>query len=127
MTSVTKAIQTVTTAVRGVDIDLCIQGTEDEKYSFCIREMYDNCRETVTNALRYAEADSIHIILKFLADRIELFMLDNGKGCSSINAHNGLRGIRERTEALGGTVRFSSAPNEGFQTVIRIPLKEVSS
>lgn len=127
MTSVTKAIQTVTTAVRGVDIDLCIQGTEDEKYSFCIREMYDNCRETVTNALRYAEADSIHIILKFLADRIELFILDNGKGCSSIDAHNGLRGIRERTEALGGTVRFSSAPNEGFQTVIRIPLKEVSS
>ena len=127
MTSVTKAVQTVTTAVRGVDIDLCIQGTEDERFGFCIRTMYDNCRETVTNALRYAEADSIHIILKFLADRIEMFILDNGKGCGSIDEHNGLRGIRERTEALGGTVKFSSEPNEGFQTVIRIPVKEAVS
>lgn len=127
MTSVTKAVQTVTTAVRGVDIDLCIQGQEDGRCAFCIRTMYDNCRETVTNALRYAEADSISIILKFLADRVEMFILDNGKGCAEIDEHNGLRGIRERTEALGGTVKFSSEPNEGFRTVIRIPFRKEES
>ena len=125
MSSVIKAVQTVITAVRGVDIDLCIQGEEDSRYSFCIKEMYDNCRETVTNALRYSEATRIDIILKFLGDRIEMYILDNGKGCVSISEHNGLRGIRERTEALGGTVKFTSLIGEGFNTMIKIPLKEV--
>ena len=123
MTSVTKAVQTVITAVRGVEIELCTQGNEDERYSFCIREMYDNCRETVTNALRYSEATRIDIILKFLDDRIEMYILDNGKGCEDISEHNGLRGIRERTEAVGGTVRFSSIKGEGFNTMIKIPLQ----
>lgn len=125
MTSVTKAVQTVTTAVRGVDIELCIQGTEDSRYSFCIREMYDNCRETITNALRYSDATRIDIILKFLDERIEMYILDNGKGCDNISEHNGLRGIRERTEVLGGTVKFSSIKGEGFNTIIKIPIKEV--
>ena len=125
MTSVTKAVQTVITAVRGVETELCIQGSEDERYSFCIKEMYDNCRETITNALRYSEADRIDIILKFLDDRLEMYILDNGKGCEKISEHNGLRGIRERTESLGGSVKFSSVKGEGFNTIIKIPVKEV--
>lgn len=125
MTSVTKAVQTVTTTVRGVDIDLCIQGEEDSRFKFCIKEMYDNCRETVTNALRYSEASRIDIILKFLAEKVEMYILDNGKGCENISEHNGLRGIRERTEALGGTVKFNSIKGEGFNTIIKIPVKEV--
>lgn len=122
MKSVTSAVQTVITAVRGVDIELCIQGDEDERHSFCIKEMYDNCRETITNALRYSEASRIDVIIKFLDNAIEMYILDNGKGCDSISEHNGLRGIRERTEALGGTVRFSSVKGEGFNTIIKIPI-----
>lgn len=125
MTSVTKAVQTVTTAVRGMEIELCIQGEEDARYQFCVREMYDNCRETITNTLRYSDADKIDIILKFLPDRIEMHILDNGNGCENIEEHNGLRGIRERTEALGGTVRFLSMAGEGFHTSIKIPIREV--
>ena len=87
--------------------------------------MYDNCRETVTNAHRYSEASRIDIILKFLNERIEMYILDNGKGCENISEHNGLRGIRERTKALGGTVKFSSVNGEGFNTIIKIPIREV--
>ena len=125
MTSITKAVQTVITAVRGVEIELCVQGEEGDRSSFCVREMYDNCRETITNSLRYSEASRIDIILKFLDDRIEMYILDNGKGCETISEHNGLRGIRERTEKLGGTVKFSSIQGEGFNTIIKIPYKEV--
>lgn len=125
MTSVTKAVQTVITAVRGVDIELCTQGNEDKRYSFCIKEIYDNCRETITNALRYSDATRIDVIIKFLDTAIEMYILDNGKGCDDISEHNGLRGIRERTEALGGSVRFSSVKGEGFNTIVKIPLKGV--
>ncbi|MCX4364100.1 MAG: two-component sensor histidine kinase, partial [Clostridia bacterium] len=71
MTSVTKAVQTVTTAIRNIDIEICVQGEEDESFAFCIREIYENTRETLTNAMRYSGADRIDIILKFLSDRLE--------------------------------------------------------
>lgn len=123
MTSVTRAINTVTSAVRGVDIDVCTQGVEDESFAFCINAVYDNTRETITNSMRYSSADRIDIIVKFLPDMLELYILDNGRGCSNICENNGLRGIRERTEALGGTVKFSSVKGEGFNTTIKIPKK----
>ena len=125
MSSVTQAVQSVMTAIRSIETELCVQGEEDERYQFCIREMYDNCRETVTNTMRYSNADKIDIILKFLPDRVELHILDNGNGCENIEEHNGLRGIRARTEKLGGTVRFMSVANEGFHTSIQIPIKEI--
>lgn len=121
MISVTRAIETVTSAVRGVDIEVCVQGEETDAFGFCIKTVYDNTRETITNAMRYSGADRIDVIAKFLADRLELYIFDNGKGCGDISENNGLRGIRERTEALGGTVRFSSVPGEGFTTIIKIP------
>lgn len=121
MTSVTRAVRTVITAVRNIDIELCFQGEEDDRFGFCVRAVYDNVRETLTNAMRYSGADRIDIIVKFLADRLELYIFDNGAGCSEIAENNGLTGIRTRTELLGGEVRFTSVPGEGFSTIIKIP------
>ena len=123
MTSVTGAVRSVADSLRNISADVCIQGTEDERYSFCIREVYDNCRETITNAMRYSGAEHIDIIVKFLEEQLEIYILDNGRGCSKIKENNGLRGIRERTESLGGTVRFISVSGEGFTTIMKIPLK----
>lgn len=121
MTSVTRAVQTVATAVRNINVELCFQGAEDESFAFCIREVYENIREILTNAMRYSGADRIDIIVKFLADRLELYVFDNGSGCSDIKENNGLLGIRERTELLGGEVKFSSVAGDGFTTIIKIP------
>lgn len=123
MNSVTQAIQTVIDSVRGVETDLCIQGKEDERFSFCIRDLYDNVRETVTNAMRYSEASRIDVIAKFLDSALEIYILDNGKGCGKIKENNGLKGIRQRTEALGGTIKFMSVEGEGFSTIMKIPVK----
>ena len=123
MTSISRAVRTVTDAVRGVEVNLSFQGEENDSYSPYIRCVYDSTRETVTNAMRYSDASRIDIIIKFLGKSLEIYILDNGKGCSDIKENNGLRGIRERTEQVGGTVRFMSVPDEGFTTIIKIPLK----
>ncbi|MDE5770998.1 MAG: two-component sensor histidine kinase, partial [Ruminococcus sp.] len=65
----------------------------------------------------------IDIILKFLGERLEIYILDNGKGCESISEKNGLSGIRERTEKLGGSVKFSSLCGEGFSVIMKIPYR----
>lgn len=127
MKSVTQVVKTVTETIRGIDVDLCVQGVDDGKYDFCIREVYDNCREALTNAVRYSGADRIDVIIKFLADRLELYILDNGKGCDIISEHGGLSGIRSRTEKLGGNVRFSTVSGEGFSIIIKIPCRNKKS
>ena len=121
MTSVTQAVKTVADALREIDVDLCIQGEDNGKYNFCIREVYENTREAVTNSVRYSGAERIDIIIKFSAEYLELYILDNGRGCECISEHGGLSGIRKRTEKLGGNVKFSSVYGEGFSVIMKIP------
>ena len=124
LNSVTGAIKTITDAVRDMQIDFCVQGIEDERYSFCARAIYDSVREIITNCLRYAGADRMDIILKLLEKGLELYIFDNGKGCENISMHDGLKGISKRIEALGGTVVFNSSAGNGFSTIIKIPIGE---
>lgn len=113
------AVRMLCDSVRGLETELTIQGEESACYSFCIREVYVSVRELITNCLRYSSADKMDIILRFGDDMLELYVFDNGKGCDKINEGNGLKGIRERIEALDGTVSFTAT--EGFQTIIKIP------
>ncbi|MGN1105735.1 MAG: histidine kinase N-terminal 7TM domain-containing protein, partial [Huintestinicola sp.] len=122
LTTVTAAVKTVTDAVRDIKTELCIQGTEDSRYAFCVQNIYSSFRELITNSVRYSGADRIDIIIKFLDTSLELYVFDNGKGCREITAHNGLRGISERTEKLGGTAQFRSGEGIGFNAVIKIPV-----
>lgn len=58
-------------------------------------------REAVTNVVRHAHADSCHLRLARMNGNCLVEIQDNGRGCSSAEG-NGLRGMRERIEALGG-------------------------
>lgn len=119
MKSVTQAVKTVADSLRS-GVELCIQGEDTGIYDFCIREIYENTREAVTNSVRYG-SERIDIIIKFSPEFLELYILDNGRGCKNISEHNGLSGIRSRTEKLGGTVRFLSVCGEGFSVIMKIP------
>ncbi len=122
MSTVTAAVRTVVNAVRDIDINVCIQGAEDESYAFCVQNIYSSFRELITNSVRYSGADRIDVIIKFLGTQIELYVFDNGRGCAEITFHDGLRGITERTEALGGSAVFRSGDGIGFNAVIKIPV-----
>ncbi|MDE6596480.1 MAG: two-component sensor histidine kinase [Oscillospiraceae bacterium] len=124
MSTVTAAVRTVTNAVRDINVQVCVQGVEDESYSFCVQNIYSSFRELITNSVRYSGADRIDVIIKFLGNSIELYVFDNGRGCAEITAHDGLRGITERTEALGGSAVFRSGEGIGFTAIIKIPKAE---
>lgn len=123
MTTVTAAVRTVINAVRDINVQVCVQGKEDESYAFCVQSIYSSFRELITNSVRYSGADRIDVIIKFLGTSIELYVFDNGRGCAEITAHDGLRGITERTEALDGSAVFRSGDGIGFTAIIKIPVK----
>lgn len=119
---VTQGILQLADQVKEIPVEVTVQGTDSENYSHVSRVLYDCVRESITNALKYAEASKIEIILRFQKDAVELVIGDNGQGCEVLTENNGIRGIRERVEEAKGTVKFITAKGEGFLTRIKIPV-----
>jgi two-component system sensor histidine kinase DesK len=80
-------------------------------------------REAVTNVVRHANARSCRLRLEQQNGSCRLEIADDGQGFSSIEG-NGLRGMRERVEMLGGTLERRNS--SGTTLMITLPLKEMS-
>jgi signal transduction histidine kinase len=87
-------------------------------------------QEAVTNAMKYAQADRIHVLLGFEKDTAWVKVRDNGCGFEQSlsltggGAHLGLVGMRERAELLGGRLSLDSRPGQGTEVAVTVPIKE---
>jgi two-component system sensor histidine kinase DesK len=79
-------------------------------------------REAVTNVVRHAQARSCRMRLEQQNGSCRLEIQDDGRG-SSNGEGNGLRGMRERVEMIGGTL--SRSTESGTTLTITLPLKDV--
>lgn len=77
-------------------------------------------REAVTNVVRHSRARNCHINLCHHDRVCHLEVTDDGCGGSGAEG-NGLRGMRERVESLGGTVRREN--RAGTRLMITLPLQ----
>lgn len=124
--NIVSGIEELISEIKEIDTELCVQGEENENHSYYSSVIYQCCREAITNCLRYSQADRIDIIIKFHINMLELYVIDNGKGCDSISYGNGLNGISARVENAGGKAVFSSSAGNGFSMTIKIPTGEKS-
>ncbi|HTD29391.1 MAG TPA: sensor histidine kinase [Xanthomonadaceae bacterium] len=77
-------------------------------------------REAVTNIQRHARATNAEAALVVDGDDVQLTVRDDGNG--AIAAHgNGLNGMRERVEVLGGSLRIDATRGHGTQLILRLP------
>ena len=99
-------------------------------------EIYDPVRaetilrcvqEIITNAVRHSGALNLWIELVKTADGVEVHARDDGRGIKQLRAGNGLTGMRERVQQVGGDLEIESAPSAGFRLTARIPTAESSS
>jgi two-component system sensor histidine kinase DesK len=77
-------------------------------------------REAVTNVVRHAQAHTCRLRLDQQNGSCRLEIQDDGLGSTGPEG-NGLRGMRERVEMIGGTMRRSH--ESGTTLVITVPLK----
>ena len=80
-------------------------------------------REAVTNVVRHAQARTCRMRLEQQNGNCQLEIQDDGCGASN-GEGNGLRGMRERVEMLGGTLQRRN--ESGTTLTITLPLKEVA-
>lgn len=78
-------------------------------------------REAVTNIQRHAHARSARAELDIDAGEAVLRIEDDGRGGALVPG-NGLTGMRERIEALGGRLRIDARKGAGTHIEVRVPL-----
>jgi two-component system sensor histidine kinase DesK len=80
-------------------------------------------REGVTNVVRHANARNCRLRIEQQNGMCRLEIADDGQGFATMEG-NGLRGMRERVEMLGGTLDRRN--KSGTTLTITLPLKEVA-
>ncbi len=80
--------------------------------------------EALTNALRHARASSIIVTGAAQDGRYRLAVSDDGRGgAEGTMDGSGMRGLRDRAQALGGTLRVESPVGGGTTVVAELPLR----
>jgi len=88
-------------------------------------------QESLTNALRHAQARRVRIVLRINADTLALIVQDDGRGFDVRAANEkalhgtsmGVAGLQERALLVGGFVKIESEVGAGTEVVARFPLK----
>jgi signal transduction histidine kinase len=84
---------------------------------------YFCCLEAVQNAAKHSGAATIRVELKDEAGSLECVVEDDGVGfdARTTTAGTGLTNMRDRVEAVGGTLTTRSAPDRGTRIVALLP------
>lgn len=85
---------------------------------------YRIVQEALTNVVKHAQATQLSVKLSTKPQSLYIQVLDNGEGFdpSKNTTGFGLRGMKERASALGGTCQIWSAPGTGCRISVILPL-----
>jgi PAS domain S-box-containing protein len=79
--------------------------------------------EALTNATKHANASRVVIEAAAGDSTLRLAIRDDGAGGADPREGSGLLGLRDRVEALGGTIEISSPAGRGTNIVVDLPLE----
>ena len=81
-------------------------------------------QESLTNVVRHAQAATATVTVSVATDQLVIDVIDDGRGADVVREGLGLRGMAERTAALGGKVASGPIPGGGWQVHAQLPLGE---
>ncbi len=83
-------------------------------------------QEALTNVRRHSGAGEVLVSLRLEGDELVAEVSDDGRGFDPKGpAGIGLRSMRERTAALGGSLEIESEPGEGARVRLRTPMRRI--
>ena len=78
--------------------------------------------EALTNIAKYARATSASVDVTRRNGSLVVTIADDGIGGADPAGGTGLRGLNDRVEALGGTLRVGDRPTGGTVVAAELPL-----
>ncbi|MBV2365158.1 sensor histidine kinase [Streptomonospora nanhaiensis] len=107
----------------GLPVDLRVEGDPVPLPAAVDLAAYRIVQEALTNALRHSGAARAAVSVAYRADGVSVRVEDDGRAAGPVAEGNGLRGMRERAAAVGGTVRAAPrAGAPGFAVQADLPL-----
>ena len=79
-------------------------------------------QEGLTNAVRHSQAHNLWVVLRRDGGHLRLDIRDDGRGTGELATGNGLRGMRERLEGVGGGLDVSRTDTGGVHLQAWLPV-----
>jgi signal transduction histidine kinase len=79
--------------------------------------------EALTNTTKHARASYAHVTVEQHDALLHLSIRDDGMGGADPAGGSGLIGLRDRVQALGGSIEVTSHPGDGTAIVVELPLQ----
>ena len=107
----------------GAEVELLFRGEVDDLPDRLVDEVLPIVRESLSNALRHAEASHISVMVNRRSDRVIVRTIDNGRGFDgeAVTTGLGLANIRTRAGSLGGFIEITTGPGEGTTVEVTLP------
>jgi signal transduction histidine kinase len=83
---------------------------------------YFVCAEGLANVTKYASASRVEVRVALVDHWVTVDIADDGVGGANTTRGSGLRGLRDRVEALGGRLSVQSHPGRGTRLRAEFPL-----
>ena len=111
----------------GLRVDLDVRGAVDTLPAAPGLAVYRIVQEALTNILKHAGASRVRVVIDRQPDRVSVDVVDDGLGGPvdlPPGSGSGLRGMRERVAALGGSFSAGSLEDHGFAVRAELSLEE---
>ena len=122
-----------TQQMSGVEVAFSRIGTEVRLSAPVELALYRIGQEALSNVVRHAHASQATLNITFAENLVRLKVNDDGMGFEvpvspaefAPTGHYGLLGLHERAEMIGGRLEIQSAPGQGTQVSLSLPLTPV--
>jgi signal transduction histidine kinase len=78
--------------------------------------------EALTNAAKHAQASVVQVAVEAPDGLLRVAVRDDGLGGADLARGSGLLGLKDRAEAIGGTISLESRPGAGTSLIVELPL-----
>lgn len=102
-----------------VTVDLAVDrelGGSVELATYCV------VAEALGNTVKHGQASRIDVSVRADDDTVDVLIADNGVGGADPRRGSGLMGLKDRVEALGGTIRLISPRGGGTSVHAAMPI-----
>jgi signal transduction histidine kinase len=106
-----------------VELDLRAEPRLPERVEVAV---YYVVSEALTNAAKYASASGVHVGVEVRDRTLGVSVRDDGDGGADPARGSGLLGLKDRVEAIGGTMSLQSPPGAGTSLHVELPLDDPS-
>jgi signal transduction histidine kinase len=78
----------------------------------------------LANAAKYARASVVHVAVEVRGGLLAVSVRDDGEGGADPSRGSGLLGLKDRAEAIGGTLSCESPHGAGTSLQVELPLDD---